>query len=70
MVDDGHSESSREDARPSSAQREEREAANLASQVRVDTKGDEAVMVLELVLDGKALLRVTASPDKHANLVQ
>jgi len=68
MVDEGHpSESSHRDAEPATARAD---AEPIASQVRVDTKGNEAVMVLELVLDGKALLRVTASPDKHADLVQ
>lgn len=41
-----------------------------ASSVEVNTKGDEAVMLLELVLDGKALLRMTATPDKRADVVQ
>ena len=41
----------------------------LASNTRVENKGDDAVMVLELALD-KALLRITATPDKHADLVQ
>jgi S1-C subfamily serine protease len=48
----------------------ESRAPAIASEVQVENKGDEAVMVLELVLDGKALLRLTASPDKHADLVQ
>jgi S1-C subfamily serine protease len=43
--------------------------ASIASEVRVENKGDDAVMVLELVL-GKALLRVTATPDKRADVVQ
>ncbi len=41
----------------------------LASGTRVESNGDDAVMVLELALD-KALLRVTATPDKRADLVQ
>jgi S1-C subfamily serine protease len=42
----------------------------VASEVRIETKGDDAVMKLELVLDEKALLRITATPDKLANVVQ
>jgi hypothetical protein len=40
------------------------------SEVEVRNKGDEAVMVLELVLQRRALLRLTATPDKRADLVQ
>jgi S1-C subfamily serine protease len=43
--------------------------ASIASEVRVENKGEDAVMVLELVL-GKALLRITATPDKRADVVQ
>jgi hypothetical protein len=42
----------------------------IASEVRVENNGDDAVMKLELVLDDKALLRITATPDKLANVVQ
>jgi Trypsin-like peptidase domain len=48
---------------------EPRRTEPLNTETRVENKGDEAVMVLELALD-KALLRVTATPDKRADLVQ
>ena len=42
----------------------------IASEVKVESRNNEAVMVLELVLDDTALLRLTATPDSHADLVQ
>jgi S1-C subfamily serine protease len=51
-------------------ERPRRRPKPVASEVQVENKGDDAVMVLELVLDGKALLRVTAMPDKRADVVQ
>lgn len=42
----------------------------VASQLKVENKEGQQVMVLELVLDGRALLRLTAVPDKQSNLVQ
>lgn len=47
-----------------------RRAGKRAANVEVNTKGNDAVMLLELVLDGKALLRITAKPDKLADVVQ
>jgi hypothetical protein len=65
-VDEGrHSSNSSEDSPPP-----RRASKRTASTVEVNTKGDDAVMVLELVLDGKALLRITATPDKLADVVQ
>lgn len=65
MVDQGRSAASDEQDRPPP-----RRVQRMASEVQVDSSGNEAVMVLELVLDGKALLRITATPDKRADLVQ
>jgi hypothetical protein len=45
-------------------------APRRAPKVLVESKDDSALMVLELVLDGKALLRITATPDKRSDLVQ
>lgn len=66
-----------DEGRPSSDSNEDhysppprRVGKRTASNVEVTTKGDDAVMVLELVLDGKALLRITATPDKLADVVQ
>jgi hypothetical protein len=68
MVDAGRSSprESSEGSDPAPRRRTKR----VVSDVQVDSSGNDAVMVLELVLDGKALLRVTATPDKHADLVQ
>jgi S1-C subfamily serine protease len=63
-IDEGRS-SSREESPPAS---QPRQAA--ASEVRLDSNGEGAVMKLELVLDGKALLLITATPDKRADVVQ
>lgn len=66
MVDqDSRSSASEQDERP-----RRKAAQKLASEVRVESKGDDSVMLLELVLDQRALLRVTATPDKLANVVQ
>lgn len=65
-VDEGRSSSSGEERYSSPPRR----AKPIRATVQVENKGDEAVMVLELVLDQRALLRITASPDKHADLVQ
>ena len=65
MVDQGRSAASDEQDRPPP-----RRVQRMASEVQVDSSGNEAVMVLELVLDGKALLRITATPDERADLVQ
>ena len=67
-VDSGSSSSSSSDDSYSPPPR--RIGKRAASSVQVNTKGDDAVMVLELVLDGKALLRITATPDKLADVVQ
>ena len=64
------SDDDRSSARGEAARPERKPAQKLASEVRVETKGDESVMLLELVLDQRALLRVTATPDKLANVVQ
>jgi hypothetical protein len=66
MASEDPAESSSEGGYTPPPQRSE----SLASQTRVENKGDDAVMVLELVLEPKALLRITATPDKHADLVQ
>lgn len=42
----------------------------VASRVEVDGSGDKAMMRLELVLDRRALLRLTAMPDQHENMIQ
>lgn len=42
----------------------------LANDVEVETKGDTSLMKLELVLNEKALLRITATPEKRADVVQ
>jgi len=62
-IDEG--KSSHDDGPPARSR-----ANTIASEVQIETKGDDAVMKLELVLDGKALLIVTAKPDKRADLVQ
>jgi S1-C subfamily serine protease len=65
MVDQGRSSSSDDsDSRPRPRRK------RVASEVQVESRGDDAVMVLELVLDQRVLLRVTATPDKRADLVQ
>jgi hypothetical protein len=68
MIDGGGSssrESSEEDDAPP-----RRRTKRLASEVTVDSSGEDGVMLLELVLDSKALMRITATPDKRADLVQ
>jgi len=45
-------------------------AQPLASQMQVDSTGDKSVLRLELRLEPQALLRLTAMPDQHENLVQ
>lgn len=47
-----------------------RRNAEAVSEVKIENKGDQQVMLLELVLDGKALLRLTATPDKRTDVVQ
>jgi len=37
----------------------------MKAEVKVENKGDEPVMALELMLDGRAMLRITAIPDKQ-----
>ena len=63
-IDEGRSSSREESPPPAQPQ------PAAASEVRVDTKGEDAVMKLELVLEGRALLLITATPDKRADLVQ
>jgi Trypsin-like peptidase domain len=47
-----------------------RRTEKLASDTRIEKKGDGALMKLELPLDRRALLRLTATPDKVQNVVQ
>lgn len=47
-----------------------RKPSKLASSTQVESSNDGAVMKLELVLDKRALLRLTATPDKVQNVVQ
>lgn len=57
---------------PDGGDRSDRAAASskpIKPEVRLENKGDEAVLVLELVLE-RALLRITATPEKRADVVQ
>ena len=66
-VDRGESESSSDGG---GSEHAAPRAEPIKSEVRVENKGEEAVMVLELALEKRALLRITATPDKRADVVQ
>jgi hypothetical protein len=54
----------------SKPEEEDEEEEEEVPEIRTEGKGDEALVVLELRLHGDAVLRLTAAPESHQDLVQ
>lgn len=64
------SEAEEEGSSPAPVRRGRGTKTKLAANTQMESTNDGALMKLELVLDKRALLRLTATPDKVQNLVQ